>query len=216
MVGLAAEARIARPLGYPVAIGGGSAEGATRAAIRLVDAGAGALISFGLAGGLDPALRPGALVVPRQVWIERRMVDTDPALSDWLGGAEGSVMACERVAATVRDKAALWRETGAAAIDLETASVIRVAQARGLRFAALRAICDPAERALPRAALIALARDGSINVLRVLTSLGRHPSQLGGLLALAFNAAAARRALIRRVAGIGPRSAERGSEGSKG
>ena len=49
IVGLAFEARLARPLGWPVAIGGGTSEGAAAAAQRLVDAGATALLSFGIA-----------------------------------------------------------------------------------------------------------------------------------------------------------------------
>ena len=64
VVGLAAEARIARRLGWKVAIGGGAAAGAEAAARRLIDEGSDALVSFGLAGALDPALRPGALIVP--------------------------------------------------------------------------------------------------------------------------------------------------------
>ena len=40
--------------------------GRKTAARRLIDDGSDALVSFGLAGGLDPALRPGALIVPRR------------------------------------------------------------------------------------------------------------------------------------------------------
>ncbi len=67
VVGLRAEAQLARRLGVPIMIGGGSAAGAEVAARRAVAAGATGLVSFGLAAGLDPSLRPGRLVVPTAV-----------------------------------------------------------------------------------------------------------------------------------------------------
>ena len=70
VVGLAAEARVARPLGWPIAIGGGTVAGAEAAAERLVREGVTALVSFGIAGGLDPALRPGTIVVPQEVLMD--------------------------------------------------------------------------------------------------------------------------------------------------
>ena len=72
----------------------------------------------------------------------------------------------------------------------------RVAARHHLPFAVLRAICDPAERDLPPAALVALDQAGAIGLWRVLVSLARAPQQLPGLLALARDAAAARRALL--------------------
>ena len=87
VVGLAAEARIARRLGWLVAVGGGTAAGAKTAARSLADAGVDALVSFGLAGGLDPALRPGALIVPSAVIAGALHHPTDPGLSRALGGA---------------------------------------------------------------------------------------------------------------------------------
>ena len=81
VVGLRAEALLARRLGVPVVIGGGTAAGAEAAARRaVVAAGATALVSFGLAGGLDPGLRPGALVVPTAVLCGDRSFAADPAL----------------------------------------------------------------------------------------------------------------------------------------
>jgi adenosylhomocysteine nucleosidase len=75
-----------------------------------------------------------------------------------------------------------------------------VAAEHGLPFAVVRAICDPAERDLPAAALIALDQKGAIGLLRVLGSLLRQPSQLPSLLGLARDTARAQRTLI-EVAG---------------
>jgi adenosylhomocysteine nucleosidase len=211
VVGLAAEARIARRLGLPVAIGGGTASGADAAARRLVRAGAVGLISFGLAGGLDPTLHPAAIVIATEVLYQPghdagthanattqalRRFPTDAALSRHLGGATGHAMlGTDMIVASADAKRMLWQTTGAAAVDLESGAVARVATEHGLPFAALRAICDPAECDLPPAALIALDRHGAIGLARVLWSVLAHPAQFPGLLALAADAAAARRAL---------------------
>ena len=77
VVGLAAEAVIARRLGWRVAIGGATAAGAQAAARRLIDEDIDALVSFGLAGGLDPALRPGALIVPSEEMSEHAAQQSD-------------------------------------------------------------------------------------------------------------------------------------------
>jgi len=203
VVGLAAEARLVRSLGWPVAIGGGTAGGARLAAERLVSGGITALISFGLAGGLDPALRPGSLLVPRTIITDGQRLPTDPGLSERLGGVSiPLLLGAWDVVTSAAAKAALFAATGAAAVDLESGAVARVAAAHGLPFTVLRAICDPAERDLPPAALIALDRHGAIGLARVLGSVLVHPGQLPALLALAADAAVARRALRDAVSRI--------------
>jgi adenosylhomocysteine nucleosidase len=203
VVGLAAEARLVRSLGWPIAIGGGTAVGARAAAECLVRDGVGALISFGLAGGLDPALRAGSLLVPRAIITYGESLPTDQALSERLGGVSIAVLlGAEAVVTSAAAKATLFAATGAAAVDLESGAVARVATEHGLPFAVLRAICDPAERDLPPAALIALDRRGAVGVMRVIGSVLAHPGQLAALLALAADAAAARRALREAVARI--------------
>jgi len=196
VVGLAAEARIARPLGWPVIVGGGGYAGAIAAAEQAVREGAQALVSFGLAGGLDPALRPGAVVVATEVLTDGTRLPTDPPLRTQLGQGNARVLlGTSEIVALAAVKQHLFATTGAAAVDLESGAVARVATEHGLPFAVLRAICDPAERDLPPAALIALDRHGAIGLARVLWSVLAHPAQLPGLLALAADAAAARRAL---------------------
>ncbi len=200
VVGLEAEARLALPLGWTIAIGGGTVDGAQAAAELLVSNGARALIGFGLAGGLDPALRPGTLVIPRQILTRGQRFATDPALSDRLGGFSASLMlGSGRVIASATGKRALFTVTGAVAVDMESGAIARVAAKHRLPFAVLRAVCDPAERDLPPAALMALDRHGGIGVVRVIGSVLAHPAQLPALLALAADATAARRALRQAV-----------------
>jgi adenosylhomocysteine nucleosidase len=201
VVGLVAEGRIARKLGNPVAVGGGGAAGAEMAARRLVTDGAKGLISFGLCGGLDTALRPGALLIPQAVLANGVRHMASAAIAAQFGPITPHVLlAGERVAATAAEKRRLHAVTGAAAIDLESGAVACVAAEAGLPFAVLRAVCDPAEQDLPPAALAALDGEGAIGLFRVLASLAARPAQLPALLTLARQAAAGRRSLLRAVA----------------
>jgi adenosylhomocysteine nucleosidase len=196
VVGLAVEARLARPLRWPIAIGGGGYEGAHAAAERAVRDGAEALLSFGLAGGLDPGLRPGTLLLPAEVIIDGLRISTDAALRARFGTAPSPpLLGAAAPVASAADKRRLFEATGAVAVDLESGAVARVATAHRLPFAVLRAVCDPAGRDLPPAALIALDRHGAIGLARVLGSVLTHPGQLPSLAALAADATAARRAL---------------------
>jgi adenosylhomocysteine nucleosidase len=205
VVGLAAEARIARRLGWLVATGGGTSLGAEAAARWLIDAGSDALISFGLAGGLDPSLRPGALVVPATVVARGERYGTDHKLSQRLGGSiQPPTLGADTVAASAAEKRRLHNETSAIAVDLESGAVARVARAHDKPFAVLRAVCDPADRDLPPAALATLDGDGVIGFSRLLTALAAQPTQVPALLRLAADAAAAggrRRAPAPRGAG---------------
>jgi adenosylhomocysteine nucleosidase len=167
------------------------------AARQLVGEGAQALVSFGLAGGLDPVLRPGALVVPGEVIESGIVFAADPALAARFGGMSGHrVLAAGAVVTDAAAKQRAAQANGAQAVDLESGAVARVAAEYGLPFAVVRAICDPAERDLPPAALIALDQKGVIGLVRVLGSLLKRPGQLGNLFQLARDAARAQRTLI--------------------
>ncbi len=186
VVGLTAEARIAERFGYPVVAGGGTSEGAADAAMQLVGQGVNALVSFGFAGGLDPSLRPGSVVIPVSVLSDGREYAVASDLADRFGGLTGHrLVAGTSVAADALTKRQLHGMTRA------------------------HAISDSAERDLPPAALIALDRRGGIDMVRVLASLLRQPSQFPALLGLAADAARAHRALLRltrHAAACGPYS----------
>lgn len=204
VTGLEAEARIARRLGRMVAVGGGTADGARAAARTLVDQGATALFSFGLAGGLDPALAAGALIVPGAVMVAGARLTADPELCRALGGPTvACLLGAEAIAASVADKGRLRRESGCAAIDLESGIVAEIAAAHALPFAVLRAICDPAGMSLPGVVLLALSADGRIGLTRVLAATMRDPGQIPSLLRLARAASRARATLVRQVGAIG-------------
>ncbi|MDE2295398.1 MAG: hypothetical protein KGL36_08070 [Gammaproteobacteria bacterium] len=189
--------------GATVIVSGIGPVAAGRAARALAEAGAGALHSWGVAGGLDPRLRPGAIVLPAEIlgpageryptsarWRERErraLAARDPV-------HEGAILSQGTAIADPRAKSAAHRASGAVAIDMESAAIGAVAASRGLPFLVVRAIVDTASDALP-AAVVAASRNGRPDVRRLLAGLVRSPGDLPALLGLAGRFRAARRAL---------------------
>lgn len=201
VVGLAFEARIAASSGLPI-ICSGDGRTLTPDLKRAIATGCTGLISFGVAGGLDPTLKPGTCVVGSAIvtgdgrhetdrhWSQRLLEAMPGAVHGVLAGVDGPVC-------TPADKHALKRETGALAVDTESHVVADAARDHGLPMAAIRVVADPAHRSLPAAALTAIRADGTTDVLAVLRSVIRRPHQLPSLLLTALDARAARVTLLR-------------------
>ena len=84
-----------------------------------------------------------------------------------------------------------------AIIDYPSVRPTDLADAHGLALAAVRVIIDPAYRAVPPAALLAMAPGGSADVSAMLREILGRPSQVSPLMRLAADAISARAALVR-------------------
>ncbi|MEM7568758.1 MAG: nucleoside phosphorylase [Pseudomonadota bacterium] len=188
ITGLQVEARIAQdiPGALVMCLGPGPIK-ALQAAEALADQGAQALMSFGIAGGLDPALAAGDLVVSPQ------------ALGEPLGAKASTVATVTDPALTPEDKAALLQSSQAAAVDMETSAVQDAASARGLPFLCVRAICDEAGDTIPEIALKGVSPNGETRPVRVAAGLLTRPQDLGHLMTLGQRQKAALAALRRAV-----------------
>lgn len=196
-----------------VAAAGGDAGRAREQAAKMARDGARGLVSFGLAGGLDPALRPGALLLPAQVVAAP---DTRHATApDWRARVAAALAALETAATetiagsdraliTSADKAALRRECGAGAVDMESHGVAQAAANAGLPFLVMRAVADPADRAIPKCALVGMGPQGEIRTAAVILALMKQPRDLPGLCRLARDSRAAMTALRRAAVLAGP------------
>jgi len=217
----AAESRHLGPLmpgsadGTLLVVSGMGDAAAASGARQLVDAGARALLSWGVAGGLDPALPAGALFLPGEVisadgvvyqtareWRERLAT----AVASCHPVTGGRLLTSRRPLGSAADKSIAFSETGAAAVDMESAAVAEVARAQGLPFLAVRAIVDTANDPLPKAA-IAAAGSGSVKLSRLLAALARAPADLPALIRLMWRYRAASRSLaaVARAGALAPR-----------
>ena len=188
--------------GLLVAVSGMGSAAAVGAAGTLVDAGATALVSWGLAGGLDPALQAGTICLPGTV-VSRdgATFPTDlawreiltAAISRHLPVVSGTLLTSPVAIENVAAKAAAYRTTGAVAVDMESAGVARVAALKGLPFIAVRAIVDTAGDSLP-GTVMAAGSDGRVRLVRLILGIVRSPRDIAPLLRLAKRYRAATRA----------------------
>ena len=203
VTGLAAEAKLIEKAfartrqGIPgLACDGPGPERAQAAATRLAQDGAVLLVSFGICGGLDPELRPGDLVLADSVLTDDgarhpASAEQRPVLEARLSGlalriAAGPLLGRDRPLAGAADKAARFAASGALAADMESLGVARAAQAAGVAFLVVRAVADPAERNLPRAALKAIGPDGRLKLFPALAAMYLRPWESPALVRLAY------------------------------
>lgn len=190
--------------GTLIAVSGIGCSAAEVAARSLVDAGAAALVSWGMAGGLDPALHAGTICLPSAV--VSRDGDTFATDHHWrellvaaiaARGAvvSGKLLTSARAIEDIAGKAAAFRETGAAAVDMESVAVARVAATHDLPFIAVRVIVDTAGDMLPPAVLAA-SRKGHVQISRLILGIIRSPRDIAPLVRLAARYRAATRSLV--------------------
>jgi adenosylhomocysteine nucleosidase len=182
-----------------------AAEAAARA---LIEAGVSALMTFGMAGGLDPTLEAGSVVLPRELiseagtrWLASRSwrERVAAAVSPLRAVTEGNLLTSVRAIDTPAGKTAAFRATGAAAVDMESAAVAEIAGKHNLPFIAVRVIVDTAADKLPRAVVNA-SRAGKVHIGRLVAGLVVAPGEIVALIRLAQRY----RIAIRSLRAIGP------------
>jgi adenosylhomocysteine nucleosidase len=169
---------------------------ALSAAHWLASRGATALAATGVAGGLDPDLSAGDLIVAEEVLAveDDHGGESGGRVDAWRPDApcaavahaaltahglrvrRGTIATAPRPVLTVRDKGALFRLSPALAVDMESAAVAAAARDAGLPFFVLRGVCDAADRSVPPDLLDGMAGDGTVRPAALLRRLVRRPS----------------------------------------
>lgn len=180
---------------FEIRLSGSSSARAQTLAERLAAQGCAKLLSFGIAGGLDPVLAVGDIVFSNRVVtlldeaygqrpqnkLERLSIRSGCRM------VKGSVCGVDTIAFTPEEKARLFAATRAAAADMESHAVAREAEKYGLPFLVLRAVSDAAADTLPAYVAKGVNARGEPQILPILKGLAANPASLPLLLRLKRN-----------------------------
>jgi adenosylhomocysteine nucleosidase len=177
----------------------------------LVSAAPDGVISFGTAGGLDPLLRPGDLVVASHVNLDNgARIGCDAAWSERICRALNlsakAVYGSQSVLDPLSKQLTFDHQKGVV-VDMESHILGAAAEKQGIPFAVLRAVLDPADFDVPSWTLDAVRHDGGISLAPIFNGLSRQPWHLGRLAKLGWYERKALKSLGRAVRAIGPRFA---------
>jgi len=191
LCGIEAEAAIARRInGANVACAAARPQKARWLARELVKQGARRLLSFGIAGGLEPGLPIGTMVIGAQVSAEDGHWACD---AGWVGDLMqsfpqahcGPVWGSETLVGAAREKRALYQKSRALIVDMESQCAAQIAAEANLPLAVLRVVCDHADMDVPSVVMAMIGEDGSITPWKALWHIARHPGQIPDLLHVA-------------------------------
>ena len=142
------------------------------------------LLSAGFSGALRPEQKVGDLILATEVM--------DQSGNCWpavhppaLACSHGRLLTAAELVGDPREKQRLGQETGAVAVDMESAVVARLCHEHGIPFACLRVISDDWRTPLS-SQLLALLRRGRVSPLRLAWQVARHPALIAELRRLAL------------------------------
>jgi len=210
VTGTRREGMVLARAGVEVIAGGGDSAKLARELAARAPTAAG-LVSFGMAGAIDRALRLGDWVVGKRL-IGPHPAECDRAWANALlerlpGARFGAVQANGQLLSDPYDKEQLSHKSAALVVDMESHIVAQAAQAAGVPFAILRCVSDTAGAVLPPAVEVMMKPDGDLDVGAVLGSLARRPGQFGHFVHTLAGFNRAYRSLIKGASQAGERLA---------
>jgi len=135
------------------------------------------VLTCGFAGGLNPDLKLGDIIFET----------SDETLLVKLLGARAKpskIFCADRIATTVAEKKKLRAETGADAVEMESAAIHAVCRERGIPCATVRAISDTASEDLPLDFNALSKPDKNLDFGKLFLAIARSPGKIGALMQL--------------------------------
>jgi adenosylhomocysteine nucleosidase len=171
---------------------------AEAAARRLFEeASVAAALSLGVVGGLNPQLQTGDLIVGDRVILRHHSEQTsfpcDVGLQEaalailrrWESRHHlGPILTVDRIVRTAEEKRCLSAESGAMALDMESAAIASAASACSIPFLAIRGVLDPVHEDLTIGFDQFLDAEGEPHLPRLMRYLITHPFALPHLVGL--------------------------------
>lgn len=171
------------------ACAGMGADAARRAfAVAEIDGPLDLVLSVGFGGSTDSSLRVGAVsvlseVIDAQTGERFALTDSERRLR---------IASLPRVA-DAAEKRRVFESYGAVMVDMESATVARMAQQRGIPMCCIKAVSDGPDAVLPD--INRFLRNGQLRMVPFLASVAVRPCYWGPLMSLGRNSAAASRRL---------------------
>ena len=160
---------------------------ASDAAKRLVAKKCDLLISWGVAGALDPALKNGDLIVSNHSISEkgqeiRSRKNTAKYYIDRLENVvpvtSGKIVTVREVATSAKKKKSLFQRYKADIVDMESHSIAEVAEESGTDFLFVRAVTDEASHDLPKSFIECADEFGTPKPLKILGVICLQPYKI--------------------------------------
>jgi adenosylhomocysteine nucleosidase len=157
------------------------------------------LLSSGFAGGVDPALQVGDLLLAEN-FSDPQLLARAHAI---VGSRVGKLVTADAVIESATDRQQFAKQNDAAAVDMETEFIARECAARKIPMLALRAISDTASAPFPAPPSLLFDIDQQKTDTRKLAAYFlRHPSRLVRLIRFARQIATARANLTSALAAV--------------
>jgi len=143
------------------------------------------IIMAGVAGGLDPKLAIGDLILG----------DCPETLMSGMGIPHGSIHTSDQLASSMQEKSELYIECGASVVDMETAKARDFAAERNIPFISLRAVSDSANHSLDPSLLTLVDAWGRPRPTAIARFLAANPLRARSLIQLSHDSSLAARRL---------------------
>jgi len=167
------------------------------------------ILSFGIAGGLEPGLPIGSMVIGSQVhspdgtwpcdveWVNQLMQKFPEA---HCGGVWGS----ETIVASAREKRQVYEKSRCLVVDMESQCAAQIAAEANIPLGVLRVVCDSANMDVPPVVMVSIGEDGKIHIGRAMWHIMRHPTQCGDLVGMLQGTGKAHKVLRKASTALGP------------
>ncbi len=139
----------------------------------------GLVLTCGFAGGLNPGLKLGDVIF--------ELSTANSELSNRLAAAvakPATFFCADRIATTVAEKTKLRYETGADAVEMESAAIHVVCAEHGIPCATVRVISDTASEDLPLDFNTLARADKNLHFGKLFLAIARSPGKIAALMAL--------------------------------
>jgi adenosylhomocysteine nucleosidase len=136
------------------------------------------VLTCGFAGGLNPDLKLGDVI------FEIPQPSTFSLQLSTCGATPAKIFCADRIATTVAEKKKLRTETGADAVEMESAAIHAVCRERGIPCATVRVISDTASEDLPLDFNALTKPDKNLDFRKLFFAIAKSPGKIGALMQL--------------------------------